>query len=118
VKSSIREDDRVLVVLDSSHTHTHVLEELRLYAPLVTVGQVLIVADTIVEHIPFQSHRPRPWGPGNNPATALKEYLSEDEGLEADEYYNAKLLLTACPGGYLRRVRPASGKRVPPLKQQ
>lgn len=110
VKSSIREDDRVLVVLDSNHTHAHVLEELRIYAPLVTVGQVLVVADTLIEYIPYQSHRPRPWGPGNNPMTALQQYLTEDDGLEIDKYYNSRLLLTACPKGYLRRVRPPGRK--------
>lgn len=97
--------ERVMVVLDSNHTHDHVLAELRAYAPLVTVGQFLVVADTFVEDIPPQEHRPRPWGPGDNPATALRAWLSESEGFERDPFINAKLLLTASPGGYLRRVR-------------
>jgi cephalosporin hydroxylase len=97
--------ERVMVVLDSNHTHEHVLAELRLYAPLVTVGQFLVVADTFVEQIPPQEHRPRHWGPGNNPATALRAWLDESEGFEPDPFVNAKLLLTASPGGYLRRVR-------------
>ena len=59
--------ERVMVVLDSNHTHEHVLAELRAYAPLVTVGQFLVVADTFVEDIPPQEHRRRPWGPGDNP---------------------------------------------------
>jgi cephalosporin hydroxylase len=96
---------RVMVVLDSNHTHEHVLAELRVYASLVTVGQFLVVADTFVEHIPRKEHRPRPWGPGNNPATALRAWLEEAEGFEPDPFVNAKLLLTASPGGYLRRVR-------------
>jgi cephalosporin hydroxylase len=99
------EIERVMVILDSSHTHEHVLAELRAYAPLVTVGQFLVVADTFVEDIPPQEHRPRPWGPGDNPATALRAWLSESEGFEPDDFINAKLLLTASPGGYLRRVR-------------
>jgi cephalosporin hydroxylase len=97
--------DRVMVVLDSDHTHAHVLAELRAYAPLVTVGHFLVVADTFVERIPRQKHRPRPWGPGDNPATALEEWLAEDPGFEPDRFVNAKLLLSASPGGYLRRVR-------------
>lgn len=97
--------ERVMVILDSNHTHDHVLGELRAYAPLVTVGQFLVVADTFVEDIPPQEHRPRPWGPGDNPATALRAWLSESESFEPDDYINAKLLLTASPGGYLRRVR-------------
>jgi cephalosporin hydroxylase len=97
--------ERVMVILDSDHTHEHVLAELRAYAPLVTVGQFLVVADTFVEAIPPQEHRPRPWGPGNNPATALQAWLDEAPGFEPDRFVNAKLLVTASPGGYLRRVR-------------
>lgn len=97
--------ERVMVVLDSNHTHDHVLAELRAYAPLVTVGQFLVVADTFVEEIPPQEHRPRPWGPGDNPATALRAWLAETDGFEPDPFINAKLLVSASPGGYLRRVR-------------
>jgi len=97
--------ERVMVVLDSNHTHEHVLGELRAYGPLVTAGQFLVVADTFVEQMPLQEHRPREWGPGNNPATALRAWLDEAEGFEPDPFVNAKLLLTASPGGYLRRVR-------------
>ena len=97
--------ERVMVVLDSDHTHDHVLAELRAYGPLVTVGQFLVVADTFVEHIPLQEHRRRAWGPGDNPATALRAWLDEVEGFEPDPFVNAKLLLTASPGGYLRRKR-------------
>lgn len=100
--------ERVMVVLDSNHEHDHVLAELRCYAPLVSVGQFLVVADTFVEDIPPQAHRPgRPWGPGNNPATALRAWREESEGaaFEPDPFVNAKLLLTASPRGYLRRLR-------------
>ena len=97
--------ERVMVVLDSDHTHDHVLAELRAYGPLVTVGQFLVVADTFVEHIPLQEHRRRAWGPGDNPGTALRAWLDEVEGFEPDPFVNAKLLLTASPGGYLRRKR-------------
>lgn len=97
---------RVMVILDSNHTHDHVLAELRAYAPLVTVGQFVVAADTFVEEIPPQKHRAdRPWGPGNNPATALATWLDETDDFQPDPFVNAKLLLTASPGGYLRRVR-------------
>jgi cephalosporin hydroxylase len=99
------EVERVMVVLDSNHTHEHVLGELRAYGPLVTVGQFLVVADTFVDQLPAQEHRPREWGPANNPATALRAWLDEVEGFEPDRFVNSKLLLTASPGGYLRRVR-------------
>jgi cephalosporin hydroxylase len=104
-RAAAAEVDRVMVVLDSNHTHEHVLGELRAYAPLVTVGQFLVVADTFVEQIPPQEHRPREWGPGNNPATALRAWFDEVEGFEPDPFVNSKLLLTASPGGYLRRLR-------------
>ena len=97
--------ERVMVVLDSDHTHDHVLAELRAYAGLVTIGQFLVVADTFVEVIPVQEHRRRAWGPGNNPATALRDWLEEAGGFERDPFVNAKLLLSASPGGYLRRIR-------------
>ena len=97
--------ERVMVILDSNHTHEHVLAELRAYAPLVSVGQFLVVADTFIEDIPPQEHRPRPWGRGNNPATALRAWLEESDGFEPDPFVNAKLLVTASPGGYLRRLR-------------
>jgi cephalosporin hydroxylase len=104
-RAAAAEAERVMVVLDSNHTHEHVLGELRAYGRLVTVGQFLVVADTFVEQIPAQEHRPREWGPGNNPATALHAWLDEVDGFEPDPFVNSKLLLTASPGGYLRRVR-------------
>ena len=104
VRTHIGEADRVAVILDSDHTHEHVLNELRLYAPLVTPGQFLVVADTVVEEIPEQGHRPREWGPGNNPMTALREFMRESNGFVEDAWINAKLLLTSSPGGYLRRL--------------
>jgi cephalosporin hydroxylase len=95
--------ERVMVILDSNHTHEHVLAELEAYAPLVTQGQFLIVADTAIEDIPPQDHRPRPWGPGDNPKTAMWAYQSRHPEFAPDAYVNAKLLLTSSPGGYLRR---------------
>jgi cephalosporin hydroxylase len=109
VRARAAQCERVMVVLDSDHTHDHVLGELRTYGPLVSVDQHLVVADTFVEDIPPQSHRPRPWGPGNNPRTALDAWLQEtadnEMTFERDEFLNAKLLLSASGGGYLRRVR-------------
>ena len=106
VRALVPDGARVMVVLDSNHTHEHVLGELRLYGPLVTEGQFLVVSDTIVEDIPPQVHRPRQWGPGNNPKTALQEYLSETDRFELDQWFNSKVLVTSSRGGYLRRVAP------------
>ena len=105
VKSHVEPGMRVMVILDSNHTHEHVLEELRLYAPLVTAGQYLVVSDTIVDDIPAQEHRPRAWGPGRNPKSALFEYLKESDRFEVDEYVDAKLLTSFNPTGYLRCVK-------------
>ncbi len=96
---------KVLVILDSYHTHEHVIGELRAFAPFVEKGQYLICGDTIVEHIPEQVHRPRAWGPGNNPATAIKEFLSETDRFVVDEKIDHRLLMSCHPGGYLQAVK-------------
>lgn len=93
--------DRVMVVLDSNHTHDHVLQELRSYGPLVTEGQSLVVADTIVERVPPRPGNDRPWGPGNNPATAVSVYLEETDRFEVDSSIEGKLLVSSSRGGYL-----------------
>lgn len=95
----------VLILLDSNHTHEHVLQELKLYSPLVGKGYYLICGDTIVEKIPPQTHRPRPWGPGNNPMTALNAFLNETDRFEKDRGLMDKLLFTCNPEGYLRCIR-------------
>ncbi|MBS0533677.1 MAG: cephalosporin hydroxylase family protein [Proteobacteria bacterium] len=104
IRQKIAPGQSVMVLLDSDHSHDHVLDELRLYAPLVTKGQYLIVSDTIVDDIPAQRHRPRRWGPGNNPKTALKAFIAEHPGFAVDRAIDDKLLMTYAPGGYCRRV--------------
>lgn len=104
VRARIAPGRRVMVVLDSNHTHDHVLAELEAYAPLVTRGQFLVVADTIVEHIPPQRHRPRPWGPGDNPDTALRAYMAKCGRFQEERFVNDKLLLSSSPAGYLRCI--------------
>ena len=103
IKAIVGDSRETLVVLDSNHAHDHVLQELRLYSSLVGEGYYLVCADTIVEAIPEQKHRPRPWGPGNNPRTALDQFIKEDDGFEVDHRLENKLLFTCQPGGYLRR---------------
>ena len=96
---------RTLVVLDSNHTHDHVLEELRLYSPLVQKGSYAVVFDTIIEDLPEDYFPDRPWARGNNPRTAVTEFLLENERFEVDLDLEAKLVITAAPGGYLRCVK-------------
>jgi len=92
----------VMVHLDSNHTHEHVLRELRIYSQWVGKGYYLICGDTVVEEIPPQRHRPRPWGPGNNPRTALCQFLGENHRFEVDHQLENKLLFSCNPGGYLK----------------
>ena len=96
---------RVLICLDSNHTHDHVLAELMAYAPLTSVGSYCVVFDTIVEDMPADMFPDRPWRPGNSPKTAVWEYLKTHSEFEIDKSIQHKLLITVAPDGYLRRVR-------------
>jgi len=96
---------RVLLLLDSLHTHAHVRRELELYSPLVTPGSYIVVFDTIIEDLPDDFFPDRPWGPGNNPKTAVREFLSATDRFEVDREIEAKLLITVAPDGYLRCVK-------------
>lgn len=102
---ALAEGKKVILVLDSNHTHEHVLEELRLYAPLVSLGSYCVVMDTVVEDMPADAFPDRPWGPGDNPKTAVLAYLEENGDFEIDQQMNDKLLISVAPDGYLRRVR-------------
>jgi cephalosporin hydroxylase len=96
---------RVLVCLDSNHTHAHVLRELELYSPLVKAGSYLVVFDTIVEDMPESAFADRPWGRGNNPKTAVREFLRTNDRFVVDQELEQKLLLTVAPEGYLRCIK-------------
>jgi cephalosporin hydroxylase len=100
-----RDKQRVLVILDSNHTHAHVLRELDLYSPLVRAGSYVIVFDTAIERMPAEAFANRPWGPGNNPHTAVQEFLSRNGRFAIDSAIDNKLLISAAPGGYLRCVK-------------
>jgi len=96
---------QVLVLLDSNHTHEHVLRELELYSPLVRRGGYLIVYDTLIDDMPARLISDRPWGPGNNPKTAVHEFLRTNGRFEIDHRIQAKLQITVAPDGYLRCIR-------------
>ena len=96
---------RVLVCLDSNHTHEHVLAELNAYAPLTTMGSYCVVFDTVVEDVPKELAGDRPWGPGNNPKTAVFQYLKDHPEFEINKRIDYKLLISVAPDGYLKRVR-------------
>jgi cephalosporin hydroxylase len=94
----------ILVALDSNHTHAHVLKELRLYSPLVSKGSYLVVFDTIIEDFPAGYFHDRPWDKGNNPRTAVAEFLATNHRFQEDEDLESKLLITVAPGGYLKCI--------------
>lgn len=97
---------KIMVSLDSNHTHDHVLKELEAYAPLVSAGSYCVVFDTIVEHLPEgYFHQERPWGVSNNPKTAVDEFLKTHTNFEIDTSIDNKLLISVAPGGYLKRVK-------------
>jgi len=94
--------DNVMVILDSYHTHEHVLNELRAYSKFLNKGDYLVCCDTIVEDLEQQDDRP--WGKGNNPRTALNQFLSENNEFERDVEIENKLLLSCHPDGYIRKT--------------
>ena len=102
VSKRISNDDKVIVFLDSNHTHEHVKEELNLYSKLVSKGSYIVVFDTHVEDMPSDFiWEDRPWGKGNNPKTAVHEWIKENKNFEIDNYLEYKLLLTSAPDGFL-----------------
>lgn len=96
---------RILISLDSNHTHDHVLAELEAYAPLTSANSYCVVFDTVVEDMPAELAGNRPWGPGDNPKTAVWEYLKTHPEFEIDRSIQNKLLITVAPDGYLKRIK-------------
>ncbi len=97
--------NNILVCLDSNHTHSHVLEELNAYAPLVSLDSYVIVSDTMIEFMPENSCKNRAWGKGNSPHSAVCEFLNDNANFEIDKSYNSKLLITAAIDGYIKRIK-------------
>jgi len=104
VKKYAKDMKNILVCLDSNHTYKHVLKELELYSYFVTKDSYLVVFDTVIEDQPDEIFNDRPWGKGNNPKTAVIEFLRKNENFIVDESIENKLLITVAPGGYLKRI--------------
>ena len=104
VKAIAKEYKTVLVCLDSNHTHDHVLAELNAYAELTSVNSYCVVFDTVVEDMPNDMFPDRPWGNGDNPKTAVWEFLKSHDEFVSDKEIQNKLWLTVAPDGYLKRV--------------
>jgi cephalosporin hydroxylase len=105
VRQRVKDRKRILVCLDSNHTHHHVLEELKAYAPLTSVGSYCVVFDTVVEDLPADMYPDRSWGPGDNPKTAVHEYLKTHSEFEIDRRIHDKILISVAPDGFLKRLR-------------
>ena len=97
---------RVMVVLDSLHTHEHVLKELRIYSQFVTLGAYLILPDTFIEYFPAGYYQSRPWDVGDNPMTAMRQFLVETDCFMVDTAVSSKALISEAIDGYLVRVKP------------
>jgi len=104
VKAIAQGKQKILVFLDSNHTHEHVLAELQAYAPLVTKDSYCVVFDTFVEDVPADVFDNRPWQPGNSPKTAVHEYLKSHPEFVIDKAMDNKLQITVAPDGFLKRV--------------
>ncbi len=96
---------KIMVILDSNHTHDHVLRELNIYSKLIAKNSYCVVLDTIIEDLPEGSFPDRPWSKGNNPKTAVWQFLKDNDNFEIDHSIQNKLMITAAPDGYLKRVK-------------
>ncbi|HOJ71522.1 MAG TPA: cephalosporin hydroxylase family protein [Syntrophorhabdaceae bacterium] len=105
VREIARSRKQVMVCLDSLHTHKHVLKEMELYSPLVTVGSYMILPDTFIEYFPKGYYKDRPWDVGNNTMTAIREFLSKNDNFIIDKEKSDKLMITEAFDGYLKRVK-------------
>jgi cephalosporin hydroxylase len=106
IKHFAKDYENIMVCLDSNHTHDHVLKELEIYAPLVSVGSYLVLPDTLIEFFPKGYYNDRPWDVGDNPYTAMVEFLKTNDSFVQDNEITDKLLVTeAYSGGFLKRVK-------------
>jgi cephalosporin hydroxylase len=104
VRDAAKGYSRVMVFLDSMHTHAHVLAELEAYAPMVTKGSYCVVFDSFVEDMPADLFPDRPWAPGDNPKTALREYLGKHPEFTIDKSIEGKLMVSVAADGFLKRT--------------
>lgn len=104
VKEFAQQGRKILICLDSNHTHDHVLAELHAYAELATLESYCVVFDTLIEDMP-QGFYDRPWDKGNNPKTAVLEFLQSNDNFELNKSIENKLMITVASGGFLKRVK-------------
>lgn len=105
VEEHIEPGKKVMVILDSMHTHDHVLKELKAYSKYVTKDSYIIVQDTHIEDLPNEFWADRPWSHGDSPKTAVFEFVKEDDSYEIDSYYEDKAMITCAKSGFLKRMK-------------
>ena len=105
IKESVRGFKKILVILDSNHSHDHVLNELKLYSDLVSKDSFCIVMDTIIDDLPKSLSPDRPWGPNNSPKSAVKEFLKTNKLFQIETKFEEKALITVAPSGFLKRIK-------------
>lgn len=105
ISLALENEVKGLVILDSNHTHEHVLSELRLYSNFISIGSYFIVLDTEIEFAPDHLFKNRPWGKGNSPYSAIKQFLEETDDFEIDQELSSKLGITTAPDGFIRRIK-------------
>lgn len=104
VKKFAEGKQKILVTLDSNHSHDHVLSELEQYSNFVSLDSYLVVFDTVVEDLPAGTFPGRPWDKGNNAKTAVASFLQKSKDFEIDSSITDKILVSVAPGGYLKRI--------------
>ena len=104
LKAKIKNNKGILIHLDSNHTKNHVLKELNIFSKLCKKNDIIIVGDTIIEHIPKQKHRVREWSKGNNPKNALDIFLKKNKNFKIDKEICDKQMFTNNPLGYIRKI--------------
>lgn len=109
ISTIVANKPKTMVVLDSLHTHDHVLKELRIYSQFVSLGAHLILPDTFIEYFPQGYYLDRPWDVGDNPMTAMRQFLQESECFEIDSFVSSKALISEAVDGYLVRVKSENG---------
>ena len=105
VEKFCKSQKKILVCLDSNHTHDHVLKELEFYSQFVSINSYLVIFDTLIEDIPNEHSKNRQWGVGNNPKTAVHEFLKNRDDFIIDKQFENKMIITTAPDGFLKRVK-------------
>ena len=105
VKSLSKDYNNILVMLDSNHTESHVLEELTLYSSLISKNSYCIVFDTIVEKMDPEFSKNRPWNKKNSPQSAINKFLKRNDNFIVDKTIDNKIILSMAPGGFLKKIK-------------